>query len=485
MKRETWKLIHDLGDQSWSKRAIARKVNVSRATVRRALDSKQPPRHAGSGRRSVLEGHLGWIKSMLENNPDISAARIHAILKDDRQLVVSSSTVREHVSRLRPKAKKAFLTLHFEPGECAQVDWGNAGTIEINGHKRRLSLFVMVLAHSRMLYAELCLSEKMEYWLAAHRRAFDFFGGVPRKVMHDNLKTAVVRNLPGQPAEFNEHYSEFAGYYAFTPVACTPYRPNQKGRVENGVGYIKKAFVKGRKLEHFPALQDALSHWLRDTANRRIHGTTGCIPAQIFHQEERQKLLPLPLPYDCCVIRSCQANSQFRVTVDTNRYSVPAEYASRRLLLHLYDNRIVVYDKGRQIAEHLRWHGRKKDILKKEHERDLRERGRYDRRREIITTFLALGDGAAEYLDQLRERHPDWSTHAARINTLANIYGRDEAIRALRDTAESKAYSGDYVHHLLLMRSRLQPYRSPLHVTRREDLLNIESPKADLDVYKA
>jgi transposase len=483
MTHDQWQQVHNLHFQGWSKRAIARKIGTSRSTVRRALAAERPPQRTGGARVSVLDGHRGWIKAVLENDPDITAARIHAMLAEERGVTVGTSTVREHVARLRPKARKAYLTLHFAPGECAQADWGSVGVIDIGGHRRRLSLFVMVLAHSRLLYAELCLSEKMECWLAAHRRAFESFGAVPRKVMIDNLKTAVVQHLPGAPPQFNAHYLDMAAHYGFKPVACTPYQPQQKGRVENGVGYIKKAFFAGRSLEHLPALQEALKHWLATVANRRIHGTTGLVPEDVFTREERPQMLSLALPYDCCVVRTCQANSQFRVRVDGNRYSVPARCASCQLQLRLYDDCLTVHDGVTQVAEHLRSYGRKEDILKPEHEEGLRERNRHGRREKQIADFLALGDGAPEYLEQLRERRPNWAAHVARINALTHIFGREQTVRAIRDAAESCAYASEYVHHLLTMRSKNIPHRSPLHVTRGEDLLTIASPRADLSTY--
>jgi transposase len=483
LTRAQWEQIRELCSQGWSKRAIARKVGTSRSTVRRALASPHPPQRAGALRGSLLDGHRGWMRSVLENDPDISAARIHAMLTEERGVSIGASTVRDHVACLRPKAKRAYLTLHFAPGECAQADWGTVGSIEIDGRRRRLSLFVMVLAHSRLIYAELCLSEKMECWLAAHRRAFEAFGAVPKTVMVDNLKTAVTEHLRGADAEFNGRYLDLARHYGFRPVACTPYQPQQKGRVENGVGYIKKAFFKGRRLEHLPALREALSHWLETVANRRVHGTTGLVPTEVFVTEERGCMLPLPLPYDCCVIRNCLADAQFRVSVDGSRYSVPAKYASRKLQLRLYDDRVMIYHRNSPIAEHLRSYGSKQNISDPRHEEGLRERNRHGRREKQILDFLALGDGAEHYLAQLQERRPDWQSHVVRINALSAIHGSASTIRAVRDAAESSAYAAEYVHHLLTMRARQSPRRSPLHVTRGEDLLAIPTPQVNLNVY--
>jgi transposase len=485
MKRKVWKEIHEFHEEGWSKRQIARKTGLSRKSVHRALNSQQPPAHVGRKRGSVLDGHQAWLLAHMERTPTITAARLHAMLIDDG-VKVGASIVREHVARLRPRARKAYLTLHFQPGECAQVDWGTVGSVEIENCRRRLSVFVMVLAHSRMLYAEFTLMERMEHWLAAHARAFEFFGGVPQRVMIDNLKTGVKNNHPGEETVFNSTYLDFAGHYGFKPVACTPYKPNQKGRVENAVGYIKKAFVAGRELKHVPALAEALKNWLANGANIRVHGTTGKIPADVFAEEERPVLQPLPAyPYDCCVLRTCQSDSQFRVTIDTNRYSVPASYASRRLQLHLYDNRVKIYDGETQLAEHLRSYARKKDILFPAHQNALLEKQSGAAKQRQVAQFYSLCGEAEHYFSELKERRVDYWRHIREILALAQTCGKQVVARALRDTAEHGSYSSEYVAHLIKMRSQNKTYQSPLHVPRNADLLEIKTPEADLSIYGA
>ncbi|MGB8143901.1 MAG: IS21 family transposase, partial [Chromatiaceae bacterium] len=147
------------------------------------------------------------------------------------------SIVKDYVRRIRPRPREAFLTLAFAPGELAQVDWGDGGTIAVGDSRRRLSFFVMVLAWSRQMYVEFTLSQTMEQFLAAHINAFNALG-VPKKVMVDNLRCAVLRHVRGEPAQFNPRYLDFARHYGFEIVACAPAKGNEKGRVERGVGYV-------------------------------------------------------------------------------------------------------------------------------------------------------------------------------------------------------------------------------------------------------
>jgi transposase len=160
--------------------------------------------------------------------------------------------------------------------------------------RRRLSFFVMVLCYSRLMYLEFTLSETMDQFLTCHRHALEFFGGSVRKVMIDNLKVGVLRHPIGQPAQFHPRYLDFAAHYGFEPVACARGKGNEKGRVENGVGYVKGNFLKGLEIPGFEAIQPAGRHWLDATANVRIHRETRRKPIDLFEQE-KPHLRPLPL----------------------------------------------------------------------------------------------------------------------------------------------------------------------------------------------
>ncbi|TFH15316.1 MAG: IS21 family transposase, partial [Lentisphaerales bacterium] len=123
--------------------------------------------------------------------------------------------LKDYIAKIRPRKAKAYLTLHFAPGECAQVDWGEYGSVNVGNTRRRLSFFVMVLCYSRMLYVEFTVSETMEHFLGCHANAFEFFGGVPERVMVDNLRSAVLRHAMGQAPVFNPRYKDFADHFGF------------------------------------------------------------------------------------------------------------------------------------------------------------------------------------------------------------------------------------------------------------------------------
>lgn len=213
-----------------------------------------------------------------------------------------------------------------------------------------------------MMYVELTVSQTMEHFLACHQNAFAAFGAVPQRIMVDNLKSAVIQRIVGQAPVFNPRYLDFANHYGFTISPCGVGKGNEKGRVENGVGYVKKNFLAGLDLPPFEAIHPAAAQWLDTVANVRIHGETRRKPIEMF-EEEKNFLLPLPPhPYDIGTISRVRASTQFRVTVDTNDYSVPAEYAGARLTLKSYPDRLCIYHEGKLIARHLRCYDKNQDF---------------------------------------------------------------------------------------------------------------------------
>ena len=485
MTSETWHEIHTLGDEGLSIRAIARRLGVHRHTVREALRAARPPSPSRPRRGSLIDPHRGWLLAKLEQYPELTAARLFQMLRE-RDYPGGYSLVKECVAELRPRLKPAYLTLAFAPGDCAQVDWGVWTGVDVPGGRRRVSFFVMVLCHSRMMHVELFMGEAQEHWLAAHRNAFEAFGGVPARVMVDNCKTAVITpKTTGQPAVFNTAYLDFAAHYGFKPVACTPRRPNEKGRVEQAVGYVKSSFLAGREPSPPAVMAPAVSEWLDTVANARVHGTTGRRPTDLFAEVERDALSPLPAgAHDCAVTQPVMANNRFRIALDTNRYSVPSKYASHRLVLVRTADRVVVRTPdGTLIADHPRSYGRRQDVLDPGHERELVLRMRHTRDRRLLERFLALGPDAERYLTALQEKRPDWRGHVRRINALAEANGRDEVARVLMDSLEHGAFSSEYVLNIIEARGRALPEPGALHVTRRSDLLYLEVPKPDLGIY--
>ena len=200
-----------------------------------------------------------------------------------------------YVRTIRPPKHKAYLKLDFAEGECAQIDWGEYGSVAVGTTRRRLSFFVMVQCYSRQMYVEFTVSQTMEHFLGCHESAFAALG-VPEKIMVDNLKSAVLRRLTGEAPVFNPRYVDYARHHCFKIVPCNVAAGNEKGRVESGVGYVKKNFLNGMEFTDFSAVNPAAQAWLNEIANVRNHGETHRRPVDLFAEERRSLRRPTPTP---------------------------------------------------------------------------------------------------------------------------------------------------------------------------------------------
>ncbi len=433
-------------------------------------------------RTSQLDPFKAQIVRLLEAH-SYSAQQIYQRLHEDG-FSGGITIVKDYVRHVRPVRHEAFLKLVFAPGECAQIDWGEYGSIGVGSTRRRLSFFVMVLCYSRLMYVEFTVSQTMEHFLAAHEHAFTAFGGCPTRLMIDNLKSAVLKRVVGEAPVFNPRYLDFARHWGFAISPCNVAKGNEKGRVENGVGYIKKNFLNGLELPDFSAVNPAAQLWLETIANVRIHGETHKRPVDLF-VEEHPHLLPLnPRPHDIARIESVRASKQFRVTLDTNHYSVPAEYACVQVTLKAYPDRVCIYHHDKLIARHVRSYDRRLDIEDPDHPKALLAQRQSAREQRLLSQFLTLSHKAQTYFEGIEQRRSNPRHHLRKIVALSEIYGVDAVDRAIQDGIAFEAYSCEYIANILEMHARQRPETGALHLIRSQDLLEIEIPKADLPLYE-
>jgi transposase len=460
---------------------IAHKLQLDKKTVRYWLRHLYH-QHKRPNRSSKLDPYKLRIKGWLEEH-NFTAQQILQKLRAEG-VAVGYTIVREYVRLLRPKPVQAFLTLSFCPGECMQVDWGSWGFIPIGSTRRRLSFFVAVLCYSRLMYLEFTLSQSQEHFLSCHQNAFQFFAGLPESVMVDNCKTAILSHPLGQPAQFNPRYLDFAQHYGFQIRACGVRKANEKGRVENGVKFVKENFLRGLELPPWPALNPAARHWLETIANLRLHRQTRQTPLELF-QEEKSKLKPVTaLPYDTALVRPIPVNSRFRVVFETNRYSVPAPWAGTTLTARIYADRLAFYHQDQPVAEHVRSYDRHQDFELPDHAQPLLAQRQKAREQQLLTRFLSLCPQAPAYYQQLQQRRLNARHHVQKILALVEIYGTDKVTRAVQDAHEYQAYSCEYIANILEQHQRKLPEPGALHLTRSADLLELELPEPDLSVYE-
>ncbi|HBA82686.1 MAG TPA: IS21 family transposase [Verrucomicrobia bacterium] len=465
--------------EHWSLSQIARELGLHRDTVRHWASAAYRRQKAGQ-RTSKLDEYKGAIVGWLNQHP-FSARQLLPRLREQGYRG-GYSILTEYVRQVRPKRPAAYLTLHFEPGECAQVDWGCAGSLAVGSTRRRLSFLAMTLCYSRKMYVEFTLAETLEQFLACQQNAFRYFGGAPRRLMIDNLKTAGLSHPAGQPATYHPRYLDFARFFGLEVRACNARAPHEKGRVERAVGYVKQNFLSGYAPTSLSEANLSVRRWLDEVAHVRVHAETKKTPEALFKEE---RLSPLPAaPYDVSVARLSHATRRCRVHLDGNRYSVPAEYAGTRLSVQVYPDKLLIYCRQRLVAEHVRTYDRGADLENPEHVKELLDHRKRAWEQNLLRAFFRLSSCAETYCRQMETRRLNPRQHARKIVALSEIYGVDEVDRALRDALEFEAFSSEYIANILEQRRRVLPEPGALHLTRRADLLDLDLPPADLDGYE-
>jgi transposase len=480
---ETWCRIRHHVQEGLTIIQTAQALSLHRQTVAKwARVEKYQPRRYALPRSSHLDPYKGLIVRWLDEHP-LSGQQIFQRLRE-QGYSGGLTIVRNYIRRVRPKRAKAFLTLHFARGECAQVDWGSWGSIAVGDTRRKLSFFVYVLCHSRMMYLEFTVAQTMEHFLSCHERAFAALG-VPQKIMVDNLKSAVLRRLVGEAPVLNPKYLDFSRHHGFEITPCNVRSGWEKGRVESGVGYVKKNLLNGLDLPDFSGMNPAAQIWLNEIANVRIHGETHRRPIDMFQEERAHLRTPNPNPFDLARVITMRASPQFRIRIETNKYSVPAEYAGRMVTVKAWPDRVCIYHQDQLIARHSRTYDRRKDVEDPDHPKELLQQRRNAREQRLLSDFLALSNAAAAYYDGLLARSLNARVHMRRILATAEIYGREATARAITDALAFNAFSSQYIIHLLDSRARApQLSASPIALTRRQDLLQLQLPEPDLSIYK-
>ena len=468
-------------DQHLKCSQIAAELTLDERTVAKWIEEDQYRQRKPVQCNSKLDPFKGDIARMLETHPYTAAQLLQRIREDGFD--GGYTIVKEYVRKIRPKPKKAYLVLSFAPGQCAQVDWGSYGSVRVGDTTRRLSFFVMVLCYSRMMYVEFTVSQTMEHFLSCHQNAFSYFGAVAERMMVDNLKSAVLKRTLGNDPVLNPKYLDFANHYGFTIAPCGVGKGNEKGRVESGVGYVKKNFLSGLQIGDFKDLKPAALHWLDTVANVRTHGETGRKPVEML-QEERPHLHRLPAhPYDIATICQVRASRQFRVVLDTNRYSVPAELSGQPLTMKAYPDRVCLYHQEKLVSRHVRSYDRRKDFELPDHPKVLMAQRKKARDQIIFRNFLALHPKSDDYYRQLEQRRMNPLHHIRQIVALSDIYGKDPVKRAIEDAFTFRAFSCEYIANLLEQRNRKSTEPGPLHLTRRQDLLELDLDEPNIDIY--
>jgi len=352
IKQEDWVMIRNLFKQGLSKSEIAKRLGVTRKTVRRNLEKSTLPKYMRKELPSKLDRYKSYIEERLSKYNLSSYKLYEEVVKQGYRgkYGILNIFVRSKKKELKLSAVLRFETL---PGEQAQVDWGFCGYIYDVEQRQLIKLycFVIVLGFSRVKYVEFFTKQDTQSFLEGHNRAFKYFGGYSKEILYDNLKSVVIKRLfKAEDSELNKKFMDYAGYYGFKAILCRPYKPNTKGKVENSVNYVKSNFFAGEDFRSLREVNERVLEWL-NKVNNRVHGTTKEKPIKRLERENLISVTNKDL-YNLSetIYRKVCIDCHF--SYKANFYSVPYEYAGKEIRVKVEGEEIVVSYRSDEIARH-------------------------------------------------------------------------------------------------------------------------------------
>ena len=482
--------VRQLAAQGMSQRAIARQTGLHRRTVKKILVLQAAPgyRRKQPAARPVLGPYIGVIDAIVEQDKRAprkqrhTAQRIFDRLREEYGYKGGRTQVCEYVREARERGREAFVPLKHDPGE-AQADWGEAFVWD-GGERRRVYLFVMTLPFSDARFVACFPRCTLEFFLEGHRRAFEFFGGVPRTIVYDNLRSAVTQVLRGRWRKLNAEFARFLAYHLIEARFCNVACGNEKGHVENGVGWARRNLLT--PLPHFTdwnSFNETLAAGCRKIFERCVRGEDQAIGERL--KQDRQAMLPVPpFPVDSGAPQLQRASSLCLVRFDTNDYSVPCEFAHHPVVVRADVAEVRIFHQDRCIAAHVRCHGKEKAIYEPWHYLTLVERkprtlddGAPMRQMELDPCFA-----------DLRRRMEAGQENSAgtrafiRVLQLLREHSLRDLTRAVERALELCATDEEAVKNLLLCPPEQTP--SPLDLSGRGHL-KVAVPRPDLSRYQS
>jgi transposase len=477
-------------------REIHRRLGVARKTIRKAIAEPTPkPYHLEQPRPApVLGPYRERISELLEESEKLprkqryTARTICRIIRDEGYQG-SEGGVHNYISRQRKerhRRKEAYLPLEFDAGQDAQVDWGEAA-VKLAGKTEIVQFFSLRLNHSKARFVMAFPFQKQEALFEGHIQAFHFFGGVPRRITYDNLKTAVYKILEGKKRQEQQTFKEFRSYYLFESRFCTPTKAHEKGGVENDIGYAQRNFFSPiPDVASYQELNEYLLQACLQDAQRRTRGQKKMV--EELWEEEKDILLPLPSrDYAACITRVVKPNGYLQVAYETNRYSVPYEYRDRQLVLRAFPFRIELLYLDEIAAVHQRSFEKEQDILDPLHYLPLlaQRPGAFEHAKPLRQWRLKWPESYDRLLQKLLEARPEGQgvKEFLQVLKLHQEYPNEEVERAVKTALELGAAHLDGVRLCLRQLSESEPQTWSLDLSFNPELEKIGAQPLDLGQY--
>lgn len=454
--------------EKWTPGTIASQLYVHRETVLRVLTQAGVPRPTVL-RSSRIDPFVPFIEETLALYPTLPASRLFEMCRQ-RGYQGSGEHFRHRVALLRPRPKaEAYLRLKTLPGEQAQVDWGHFGSLTVGRATRLLLAFVMVLSFSRRLFLRFFLGGQTANFLHGHQQAFEAFGGVPRCILYDNLKSAVLERV-GVAIRFNPLLVEFAGHYHYEarPVAIA--RGNEKGRVERAIGYVRRSFFLGRRFADLADLNRQAHDFCEGAAMDRRCPEDEQLTVRDAFAKEAPHLLPLPdnaFPVEERVEVSVGKTPYARF--DHNDYSVPHERIRRVLTVRATLETVRIFDGEHLVATHARSFDRRLQVEDPAHIQALIEAKAQASAHRGLSHLHQTVPASQQLLCALAERGAPLAAETRQLLRLLELHGPVALDAAIQEALAKGVPHHHAVRHILERRRRARGELPPIPVALPED----------------
>jgi transposase len=421
--------------EHWKRGTIVAQLGVHQDVVERVLGSPGPRPKTALPRLvpAPLDPFVGFLDETLARYPRLVGTRICDMLRE-RGYTGSLRTLRRYLRKARPLPKhEVFLRVEPLVGEQAQIDWGHVGYLDIDGARRALWVFVMVLAYSRALWAELVLDLSVHSLLRSLVRASVYFRGCPRQWLFDNAKVVVVERR-GDAVRYHPRLLELAGALRVQPRLCGVRKPHEKGKVERSIRYLRERFFAARRIHGVDQGNAMLADFLAEIADAREHPRWPGRRVRDVLDDERAYLLPLPSPLpETDLVQPIASDKTAFVRFDGNAYSVPSTMAREALTLVADDRRVRLLRGADEVASHARSWGRRERVEAPAHRTALLDEKRAAKRLKGQDRLRAEIDGVERLFVRWVEAGRNAGSMTSRTVRLLDLYGPDVLRRAVAE----------------------------------------------------
>ena len=471
-----------------SQRQISQETGFHRKTIKKIIEKGALSYcRSHASQKPVLGPFLEIIDAILQEDKTSprkqrhTAKRIFERLKQEYSYTGGYTQVREYVRECKELKQQTYVPLEFGPGD-AQVDWGEV-VLEFEGELIKGHMFIMSLPWSNARFVACYPRETLEFFLEGHLRAFEFFGGVPQRIVYDNLKSAVSIVYRGRRRDLNETFQKFSKYYLFEPAFCNPRSGNEKGHVEQSVQTVRRNFfVPIPKIEDWDVFNTNLAEKCRRVQSEICRGHQRSIADRLA--EQQAQFTPMPsAPFGNPILR--KANKSCLVRFDTNDYSVPCKWAFHSLTLRADVAHVRIFHQDQLIAEHKRCHKKEQAIYDPVHYLPVMERK--PRALDYGTPMKDLHLDPC--FDQLRAKLEDGQEHSKgtrafiRILGLLEQHSQKQLTDAVRRSLSLGVHDEETIRNLVLCPHEDVP--EPLDLSERDHLDAYSFPPPPLQVYSA